>query len=218
MEILLGLLGGLVAIASINHFYEQRKERKEKMEKEKINNEEEEHEKIESQDLRSGNSTNDSEEPHTLELMFTTLCNIGCQPNKNDDGTILVSYQGEKFLMEFVEMYVMIWDLSWNAFKADDPEMPTIREAVNITNFRIGPTVVLSAPNDEGIIYMHSRRDIMLHPDCPDNEIFVQAVLNSFFVTKEQQRYDFQQLKDEQTETQKSHRPTGFSLNDQNYN
>lgn len=188
------------------------------MEKEKINTEEEEHEKIESQDLRSGNSTNDSEEPHTLELMFTTLCNIGCQPHKNDDGTILVSYQGEKFLMEFVEMYVMIWDLSWNAFKADDPEMPTIREAVNITNFRIGPTIVLSAPNDEGIIYMHSRRDIMLHPDCTDNEIFVQAVLNSFFVTKEQQRYDFQQLKDEQAEAQKSHRPTGFSLNDQNYN
>lgn len=67
-------------------------------------------------------------------------------------------------------------DPMWAGVKADDPDMPKIREAVNAANFNFGPTVVLTAPNDEGVIGFHSRRDIMLHPACPDNVPFVKAV------------------------------------------
>lgn len=218
METLLGLLGGLVCIASINRFYEMRKERKEEKENLRRQLEETKREQAESQDMKHDNQTQDSKEKETLDLMYSTLHNIGCQPKENDDGTILVSYQGERFFMEFTGMYVMIWDLVWTTIRIDDPDLPAIREAVNITNFRTGPTVVLSVPDDEGIINIHSRRDIMLHPDCPDNDIFVKAVLDSFFVVKEQLRYGFQQLKAEQSEALKSCPPAGLTLNDQNYN
>ena len=152
-------------------------------------------------------------QPDTLGLMFRTLSNLGCQPIKNDDGTISVSYQGENFHMEFGGMYARVWDPMWAGIKADDPDIPKIREAVNAANFGFGPTVVLTAPNDEGIIEFHSRRDIMLHPACPDNELFVKAVLDSFFNTKEQVRSNFQQINAKQMETQKSRRPVGFATN-----
>lgn len=103
-------------------------------------------------------------QPDTLGLMFRTLSNLGCQPTKNEDGTLSVSYQGENFHMEFGGMYARVWDPMWAGVKADDPDMPKIREAVNAANFNFGPTVVLTAPNDEGVIGFHSRRDIMLHP------------------------------------------------------
>ena len=152
-------------------------------------------------------------QPDTLDLMFRTLCNLGCQPTKNDDGTLSVSYQGENFHMEFGGMYARVWDPMWAGIKADDPDMPKIREAVNAANFNFGPTVVLTAPNDEGIIGFHSRRDIMLHPTCPDNEPFVKAVLDSFFDAKEQVRSNFKQINAKQMEARKNRRPVGFTTN-----
>lgn len=152
-------------------------------------------------------------QPDTLGLMFRTLSNLGCQPTKNEDGTLSVSYQGENFHMEFGGMYARVWDPMWPGIKADDPDMPKIREAVNAANFNFGPTVVLTAPNDEGIIGFHSRRDIMLHPACPDNEPFVKAVLDSFFDAKEQVRSNFQQINAKQMEAQKTRRPVGFTTN-----
>lgn len=152
-------------------------------------------------------------EPDTLGLMLKTLSNLGCQPTKNDDGTLSVSYQGENFHMEFGGMYARVWDPMWAHIKADDPNMPNIREAVNAANFSFGPTVVMTAPNEEGIIGFHSRRDIMLHPACPDNEPFVRAVLDSFFDIKEQVRSNFQQINEKQMEAQKTRRPVGFTTN-----
>lgn len=151
----------------------------------------------------------------TLDLMFRTLCNLGCQPTKNEDGTLSVSYQGENFYMQFGGMYARVWDPMWADVKADDPDMPKIREAVNAANFNAGPTVVLTAPNDEGIIGFHSRYDIMLHPACPDNGPFVKAVLDSFFDAKEQVRNSFQQINAKQMESQKNRRPVGFTINNQ---
>ncbi len=158
---------------------------------------------------------NESVEPDTIGLMLNTLSNIGCQPTKNPDGTLSVQYQGENFHIEFGGMYARVWDPMWAGIKAYDPDLPQVREAVNAANFNFGPTVVLTTPNDDGVIGFHSRRDIMLHPACPDNVPFVKAVLDSFFDAKEQVRQSYQQLNAMQMETQKKRRPIGFTTNSQ---
>lgn len=152
-----------------------------------------------------------SSNPDTLGLMFNALNALGCQPTKNDDGTLSVSYQGENFHMEFGGLYARVWDPMWAGVKADDPEMPNIREAVNVANYSFGPTVVLTSPDDQGVIGLHSRRDIMLHPACPDNVPFVKAVLDSFFEAKENVRNRYQQINARQMEAQKNRRPVGFT-------
>lgn len=156
---------------------------------------------------------NEVAKPDTLGLMLTTLNQLGCQPQTNEDGSLLVKYQGETFHMEFGGMYARVWDPMWAAVKADDPELPKIREAVNAANFNFGPTIVLTAPNDEGVIGFHSRRDIMLHPACPDNVPFVKAVLDSFFDAKQQLHSSFRQINAKQMEAQKNRRPVGFTTN-----
>lgn len=154
---------------------------------------------------------NDTPKPDTQRLMFNTLSQLGCQPTANDDGTISVQYQGENFHMEFGGMYARVWDPMWAGIKADDLELPKVREAINAANYNFGPTVVLTAPDEEGVIGFHSRRDIMLHPACPDNVPFVKAVLDSFFDAKEQVRSNFQQINAKQMEQQKNRRPVGFT-------
>lgn len=201
METILGILGGIVFIASYNRFCEWRNERRK----------ENEHPQITAESMCDEETTETRKEPDTLGLMLMTLSNLGCQSTKNDDGTLSVSYQGENFHMEFGGMYARVWDPMWAGVKADDPDMPKIREAVNAANFNFGPTVVLTAPNEEGVIGIHSRRDIMLHPACPDNVPFVKAVLGSFFDTKKQVRSSFQQISSQQQQEKKPRRPVGFT-------
>lgn len=201
METILGILGGIVFIASYNRFCEWRNERRK----------ENEHPQITTESMCNEATSETRKEPDTLGLMLMTLCHLGCQPTKNDDGTLSVSYQGENFHMEFGGMYARVWDPMWAGVKADDPDLPKIREAVNAANFSFGPTVVLTAPNEDGVIGFHSRRDIMLHPACPDNEPFVKAVLDSFFDAKEQVRNNYQQINAKQMEAKKNRRPVGFT-------
>lgn len=149
----------------------------------------------------------------TSELMFTILRHIGCQPSRNENNTISVLYQGENFYIEFDGVYARVWDPMWSGIKADDPDLPNAKDAMNSANFNFGPTVVMTKPNKDGVIGFHSRRDIMLHPACPDNVPFVKAVLDSFFDIKEQMRSSYQKLSVQQAEMRKNRRPVGFTIN-----
>lgn len=203
MATLIVIIVALVFIGSISRFDEMRQELKGGKKEQQLHEE----------SMKEDRNDNESQEPDTLGLMFKTLSNLGCQPKKNEDGTLSVSYQGENFHMEFGGMYARVWDPMWAGVKADDPDMPKIREAVNAANFNFGPTVVMTAPNNDGIIGFHSRRDIMLHPACPDNVPFVKAVLDSFFDAKEQVRNNYQKINACQMEEQKNRRPLGFATN-----
>lgn len=152
-----------------------------------------------------------SEQPDTARLMFNALSEIWCQPEKDNDGSINVQYQGETFHMDFGGMYARVWDPMWAEIKANDPDLSQIREAVNAANFNFGPTIVLTSPDENGIIGFHTRRDIMLHPLCPDNAPYVKAVLDSFFEAKEQVKGNFQEIKASQDKIIKKRRPIGFN-------
>lgn len=207
METLIFAIGCIVLIVggAMKQFNKWERERQEEKAKQQFREE----------SMKNDAQNEEVPKPDTLGLMFKTLGELGCQPTANDDGSLSVQYQGESFHMEFGGMYARVWDPMWAGVKADDPDMPKIREAVNAANFNFGPTVVLTAPNEEGIIGFHSRRDIMLHPACPDNVPFVKAVLDSFFDAKEQVRNNFQQINAKQMEAQKNRRPVGFTTNNQ---
>ena len=206
MDVLFGILGGIIFLSGISRFNEWRREqRKEKERRQAIN-----------ESMTKQTKKEEVQQSDTLGLMYKTLCELGCQPSANDDGSLSVQYQGENFHMEFGGAYARVWDPMWAGIKADDPDMPKIREAVNEANFNFGPTVVMTAPNDEGVIGFHSRWDIMLHSACPDNVPFVKSVLDSFFKTKEQVRNEFVQINAKQMEAQKKHRPVGFTISQEN--
>lgn len=159
----------------------------------------------------AGQRVTSKNEKEAKDIAISCLTELGCQPEIYKDGSVGVSYQGENFHLEFGGRYVRIWDPMWAGIKGADPDMPKIKEAVNATNFNFGPTVVMTAPDEDGDIGLHSRRDIMLHPACPDNVIFLKAVLDSFFDTKEHVRRHYQQINSQQQQEKKSRRPVGFT-------
>lgn len=158
----------------------------------------------------AGLKVTSKDEIEAKEIALRCLTELACQPEIHKDGSVGVSYQGENFHLEFGGRYARIWDPMWAGIKGDDPDLPKIKEVVNATNFNFGPTVVMTAPDEDGDIGLHSRRDIMLHPSCPDNVPFIKAVLDSFFDTKEHVRRHFQQINSQQQE-KKPRRPVGFT-------
>lgn len=160
-------------------------------------------------------SGNAPKEHIAAKLMHSILKEIGCRIHEESDGTLYALYKGETFQMMFRKTYAQIWDPTWSSIEADDLELPKIREAINRANFSSGPTVVMTPPDEKGVINLHSRLDIMLHPACPDNAIFVQAALESFFSIKDRVRNKIQEIDAQQQEAPKKHRPIGFTTESQ---
>ena len=148
---------------------------------------------------------------NTQQLMVSTLKQIGCQPNVNEDDTVAVTYQGEHFHIDFGGLYAQLWDLGWAKVNVADPNLPNIREAVNIANGNFGPTVVMSPADEKGDIYLHSRLGILLHPSLPDIEDYLRSNLDMFFRAKDAVRQNLQQLNFDQQKDRETRRPVGFN-------
>lgn len=158
--------------------------------------------------------TSENEYTATTNIVFGALQALGCQPELKDDNTLVVSYQGETFQFDFGESpsrYTRIWDPCWAGIRTDDPQINLIKEAVNVTNYNFGPTIVMTEPDENNVITFHSRYDIMVHPACPDNDQYLKSVLDSFFYAKEAVRNNFQNLNAKQEEQYKNRRPVGFA-------
>lgn len=65
-----------------------------------------------------------------FKVMKESLKKLGCQPQKGEKDSLMVSYQGEHFDIQFHGLYARIWDPAWNVMRADDPDMPKARDAV----------------------------------------------------------------------------------------
>ena len=158
--------------------------------------------------------TTKNEYPSTTNIVVGALQALGCQPELKDDNTLVVSYQGETFQFDFGESpsrYTRIWDPCWAGIKTDDPQINLIKEAVNVTNYNFGPTIVMTEPDENNEITFHSRYDIMVHPACPDNDQYLKSVLDSFFYAKEAVRNNVKNLNVKQAEQHKNRRPVGFT-------
>ncbi len=132
----------------------------------------------------------------TRRHMYDTLVALRCQPELDGEDGLTVEYQGETFNMRFWGRFVSIWDLGWLYVREDEPDLPLLRQAMNVTNFRQGlPSVMLYDPNEEGQVCFCSRRDILLPADYPDSEEYVRSMLLSFFRAKEYFKDEIRSLK-----------------------
>lgn len=144
------------------------------------------------------------------DVLKSSLENLGCQLQPQEDGTFNVDYQGEHFTLEIGGPYARVWDLNWAGINVADPNFGKLREAVNATNYNWGPTVLLTQPDNAGTVCLHSKHEVLLSPQMSDTNGYVASILNSFFQKKEEVRSEFHDLL-QKTETVR--RPVGFNTN-----
>ena len=120
----------------------------------------------------------------TMKLLRDLLRRLDCRQVDSPDDAIHMFYRGEGFILFVDDRNVRIWDPAWSHVATGCSELWLMREAINITNDRCRPTVVLSEPDENDIIHIHCKYDFLLYPSCPDNLEILTEVLDAFFDTK----------------------------------
>lgn len=166
------------------------------------------------QELMNDANNHNSERWDTFNLMKSILTDLGCQPKSEDEQELQVSYQGENFIINIGGPYAQIWDPAWAQINVNDPNFEKMKTAANISNFDFGPSIVWTTPNDDGVVSLHSKRDILICPHLQDNTDYVRSVLDSFFEKKERMRGQFHALINQQQQAPKNHRPVGFATSE----
>lgn len=147
------------------------------------------------------------------DILQNVLREIGCQPSADEDGSVFFAYQGEKFVAHCGGRYAHLWDLGWSGIKSLDPELSNLKWAINLYNFNFGPTIVMSEPDDEGVMVLHSHMAIMLHSANPNNSQYVRAMLDMFFQAKDGLHESYNEIKQAEVEKTRNRRPIGFAAN-----
>ena len=149
----------------------------------------------------------DREVINTKDLMVETLRQMGCDPKEIEDGAVGVVFQGEKFYMRFGGFFVNIWDLGWSSINLNDLNLPKLRQAINLANFEFGPTIVLTDPDENGVMDIHTRYGIMLHPSLPDLTDYIGHAFNLFFKAKNNLHLNYNRLRVEEENRKISQTP-----------
>lgn len=78
----------------------------------------------------------DAEDNKTRNLVISTLKEIGCQPEVDDEDRICFKYQGEEFFIDADNNYqfVTLWDTWWLCVDLDNANVENLKEAINLNN------------------------------------------------------------------------------------
>lgn len=170
--------------------------------------------KSQEETVKENTRVNDNTE-ETLIVMQGILSELGCQPKKENDHELTVTYQGENFIVKTGGYYAQIWDPGWANINVNDANFEKMKTAANISNFDFGPSIVWSSPNEDGMVSLHSKRDVLLHPDIPDKNGYIRSIFESFFEKKESMRGHFNALINQKQQSPKPLRPVGFATTEE---
>ena len=141
----------------------------------------------EDNNIKSQRNMTDKEKIHTenKEFLLQTLKVMGCDPIESEEiDHIYIKFQGENFLIIPNIRFLRIWDLPFNEVNMLDTNLSLIIETINKTNYSMGPTIILSDPDEYGIRHIQSRMDLVFGPFIPDAENYLSAIFDLFFQAK----------------------------------
>lgn len=144
---------------------------------------------------------------NTKDLMLYNLRQMGFEPHELEDGGTRLIYQGEDFYMRFSGSFVEMWDLAWSRINVNDPNLPKLRDAINLANIQFGPTTILQVPDENGFVEICTRYDFLVHPALNNLPEYLRFVFNLFFRVKDDIRLNYNNLLLEEERHRASNKP-----------
>ncbi|RGN79933.1 hypothetical protein DXB41_13395, partial [Segatella copri] len=118
-----------------------------------------------------------------LELLRQLNCEVRIE---HDD--IYFTYQNEKFMIEASNdsAFITIWNLHWDMVDSENiQDVENMKKAVNRTNHLVHNTVLYILYKEEKSYYILSKLQCLLMPNIPNTKVYLAAILNDFFRTKQ---------------------------------
>lgn len=135
---------------------------------------------------------------HTKELVLKTLRAIGCSPSVNDEDKdqIEFEYQGGSFSIIAFDsnVFAYLFFVWWYDAPLDNIDaLAAIQKAVNKANCRyIGCSVMYTIKQDENLVGVHSRSQLLFAPEVPDLGDYLVSKLQEMFRVRYDVVHDIQ--------------------------
>lgn len=135
---------------------------------------------------------------HTKELIMRTLRAIGCNPSVNDEDKdqIEFEYQGGSFSIIAFDsnVFAYLFFVWWYDAPLDNIDaLAAIQKAVNKANCRyIGCSVMYTIKQDENLVGVHSRSQLLFAPEVPDLGDYLVSKLQEMFRVRHDVVHDIQ--------------------------
>ena len=143
----------------------------------------------------------------TRKLVFQTLKKMGCEYSEEDELRIHLTFQGETFIIDasddclFINVYDPWWfDLPMNG---DIEDFARMQKAVNIANCKGTCTVLYTCNDEEGLIGVPSRKNIIFVPQITELDKYLASVFDVFFKTQRLVLAEMDKLKNQEVVNQR---------------
>lgn len=124
----------------------------------------------------------------TRNLVFSTLDKMRCEHVEEDDIRIGFTYQGENFVIDAVNdsMFINVYDPWWFelSMNGDIDDFSRMQKAVNLANCEGTNTVIYTYNKAEGLVGVHTKKNILFTKEISELDKYLTGVLESFFRTQ----------------------------------
>lgn len=136
------------------------------------------------------------EDNQTRNLLIKTLEDIGCQPEIDNDNSIIFKYQGEEFNVNASNDSPIIWiyNVAWTGIETNDTDADFLKQAINKANENSAITNLYTINNEKGFIAAHCQMVTYFAYNIPDYKGYLKSILDNFFMAHQRIRDKFTNL------------------------
>ncbi len=120
----------------------------------------------------------------TRDLLVRTLQNMGCPITYDENNNICFTFQGQHFValaqdnLLCIDIHYPWWE---QCSLFDVEQFAWLKKTINEVNGRAQVTTFFSVNNEGDTVGVHSKKNLLLIPQIPDIEGYLQAMLEDFF-------------------------------------
>lgn len=142
----------------------------------------------------------DAEDNKTRNLVISTLKEIGCQPEVDDEDRICFKYQNEDFFINADNRtaFIIIWS-NFGSLSLNDPDINILKDAINQTNMDGRVTLAYFINNEENTITVYCKHYLPFVHEIPSIQEYLRSNLDNFFWTHQYLKDKFNTLKENPT-------------------
>lgn len=116
----------------------------------------------------------------TMELVYDLLVQLGESPKEEANDTLRFNIDDNTFEVRFNCLTADFWDVSWGWINVNYHDFDLLKTAVNEANLKSMATILYYGPNEDGIVFLHTRHSGVFFHDCKDNIDLIRYIFQSF--------------------------------------
>ncbi len=116
----------------------------------------------------------------TMKIVEELLAKNGIKANNDSTDILHFNIGKDSFEVQLNLMSATFWDVAWGWIDKNRQELEDFKTAVNFSNTKSSATIIYTEPDENGIIFIHTKRTVVFVPDWLGNESVLDDVFESF--------------------------------------